>query len=48
MEEIKSQVWDDELNKAGEEIHKSPRHYIPVPKVKKDKKTVKQNCENES
>lgn len=42
MEDIKHQVWDDELNKGVEEIHRTPRHYIPVPKVNKNK-TVKQN-----
>lgn len=42
-EEIKNQTWgDDELNKGVEEIHRAPRRYIPVPKVRKDK-TVKQN-----
>lgn len=44
-EEIKNQTWgDDELNKGAEEIHREPRRYIPVPKVRKDK-TVKQNGE---
>lgn len=42
MEDIKHQVWDDELNKGAEEIHRTPRRYIPVPKVNKNK-TVKQN-----
>lgn len=42
-EEIKNQTWgDDELNKGAEEIHRAPRRYISVPKVRKDK-TVKQN-----
>ena len=44
VEEIKHQTWgDDELNKGAEEIHRAPRRYIPVPKVKKNNKTVKQN-----
>lgn len=43
-EEIKNQTWgDDELNKGAEEIHRAPRRYIPVPKAKKNNKTVKQN-----
>ena len=42
MEDIKHQtLGDDEFNKAEEEIHRSPRRYIPVPKIKH--KTVKQN-----
>lgn len=42
MEEIKHQILgDDEFNKAEEEIHRSPRKYIPVPKSKN--KTVKRN-----
>lgn len=41
-EEIKHQtLGDDEFNKAEEEIHRSPRKYIPVPRVKH--KIVKQN-----
>ena len=41
-EEIKHQtLGDDEFNKSEEEIHRSPRKYIPVPRVKH--KTVKQN-----
>ena len=44
MEEIKHQTWgEDELNKGAEEIYSAPRKYIPVPKVKKNNKTVKQN-----
>ena len=43
MEEIKHQTWEDELNKGAEEIHQAPGKYIPVPKVKKNNKTVKQN-----
>lgn len=41
MEEIKSKAHNDELNKTQEEIHKSPRTKIPVPKImdkSKDKK----------
>lgn len=42
MEEIKHQILgDDEFNKAEEEIHRSPRKYIPVPKSKN--KIVKRN-----
>ena len=41
MEEIKNKTHEDELNKAVEEFHKTPRHRIPVPKpdkkIKKDK-----------
>lgn len=46
-EDIKHQVWDDELNKGAEEIHRSPRKYIPVPKLKKHNKIVKQNGDKE-
>lgn len=35
MEEIKSKAHDDELNKAADEIHKTPRKRIPVPKPEK-------------
>lgn len=35
MEEIKSKAQDDELNKAVEEIHETPRKKIPVPKTEK-------------
>ena len=35
MEEIKSKVHEDELNKAVEEIHETPRKKIPVPKPEK-------------
>lgn len=47
MEDIEHQiVGDDELNKAAEEIHRCPRKFVPVPRVKKDDKdktTVNQN-----
>ena len=45
LEEIKHQTIEgEEFQKAGEEIHESPRNYVPVPKVKKQQsKTVKQN-----
>lgn len=47
MEDIKEQTWgDDELNKGGEEIHRAPKKYIPVPKAKKNNKIVKQNGTN--
>lgn len=35
MEEIKNKAQDDELNKSEEEIHKTPRKKIPVPKCEK-------------
>lgn len=35
MEDIMPKAMDDELNKSAEEIHKSPRKKIPVPKVTK-------------
>lgn len=35
MEEIKSKAHEDELNKAAEEIQKTPRKRIPVPKPEK-------------
>lgn len=35
MEEIRSKVQEDELNKATEEIHETPRKRIPVPKPEK-------------
>lgn len=38
MEEINDKAFSDELNKAEEEIQESPREYIPVPKVNKEKK----------
>ena len=38
MEDINNKAFDDELNKAEEEISESPRKKIPVPKVNKDKK----------
>ena len=42
-EEIKHQtLGDDEFNKAEEEIHRSPRKYIPVPRPRGNK-IVKQN-----
>lgn len=37
MEDIKNKAYDDELNKAHEEIHETPRKKIPVPKVDKEK-----------
>lgn len=46
LEEIKHQTIEgEEFQKGGEEIHESPRNYVPVPKVKKQqsKTTVKQN-----
>lgn len=41
MEDINNKAFDDELNKAEEEISESPRKKIPVPKVNKDKKEEK-------
>lgn len=41
MEDIKNKSHEDELNKSHESIGKTPRKFIPVPKVKKDKKEVK-------
>lgn len=38
MEDINKKANEDELNKAHEEIGKTPRKFIPVPKTKKDKK----------
>lgn len=39
MEDIKKKAKDDELNiEKGRDIHKQPRKFIPVPKVKNDKK----------
>ena len=36
MEDInKKKAYDDELNKAHDEIGKAPRKFKPVPKVKK-------------
>lgn len=39
MEEINNKAYEDELNKAQEEIQESPRHRIPVtkPEIVKDK-----------
>ena len=37
MEEIRSKAHEDELNKAVEEIHETPRKRIPVPKPNKTK-----------
>lgn len=38
MEEINKKAMYDELNKAHEEIGRAPKKYIPVPKIKKNKK----------
>lgn len=38
MEDINKKANEDELNKAHEEIGKTPRKFIPVPKTKKEKK----------
>ena len=35
MEDIKKKAHDDDLNKRKPEIGKSPRKFIPVPKVDK-------------
>lgn len=37
MEDINEKAVQDELNKSEEEIHETPRHRIPVPKVKQNK-----------
>lgn len=34
MENIKKKAHDDELKKSKEDIGKSPRKFIPVPKIK--------------
>lgn len=44
MEEIRSKAHEDELNKATEEIHKSPRKRISVPKP--EKKSNKDKTKN--
>ncbi len=44
MEEIKSKAHEDELNKAVEEIHETPRKKIPVPKP--EKKSNKDKTKN--
>lgn len=41
MEDIQNKAQDDELNKAEEEIQETPRKFIKVPKVKKDKQDDK-------
>lgn len=46
MEEIGKKAQDNELNiEKGQDLHKQPRKFIPVPKVKpekyKDKKEQK-------
>ena len=33
MEDIENKAYDDELNEAEESIEKSPRKFIPVPKL---------------
>jgi hypothetical protein len=38
MEDINPKAYDDELNKAEEEIHEAPSKPIPVPKPRKKKK----------
>jgi hypothetical protein len=38
MEDINAKAYDDELNKAEEEIHQSPRKFIPVKPKPKNKK----------
>lgn len=41
MEDIKKKAKDDELNlEKAKEIHKQPRKFIPVPKVKKNKRRL--------
>lgn len=41
MEDIRKKAKDNELNlEKGEDIHKQPRKFIPVPKVKDIKKKV--------
>lgn len=38
MEDIKKKVQDDELNiEKGQDLHRQPRKFIPVPKVKSEK-----------
>lgn len=38
MEDIRKKAHDDELNiTKGNDLHKSPRKFIPVPKVKEQK-----------
>lgn len=37
MEDIKKKAHDDEFNKGKEDIGKSPRKFIPVPKVNGNK-----------
>lgn len=37
MEDIQEKAYQDDLNKAEESIHQSPRNPIPVPKVKEKK-----------
>jgi hypothetical protein len=39
MEDIKQKAYEDELNKAHEEIHSTPREKVKVPKAEelKDK-----------
>lgn len=36
MEDISNKAHEDELNKAHEEIHESPREMIRVPKIKNE------------
>lgn len=38
MEDVKEKTESDRFNKAEEEIQKSPKKYIPVPKLTKKKK----------
>ena len=43
MEEIRSKAHEDEINKAVEEIHETPRKRIPVPKPNKRTKDKEKN-----
>lgn len=46
MEDIQNKAIDDELNKSQESIEESPRKFIGVPKVKKQKREENGNqCE---
>lgn len=42
MEDIQKKAWDDELNKSCEEISRSPKKYIPVPKKLKRRENEKE------
>jgi len=48
MEDLQKKAIDDELNKAYDEIGRSPKKKIPVPKVYKNEKEQENKTKNYS